>query len=195
MQSLILQSAQGGGAYLVLIVFVIFWVLYFYNAYSKMTNQHNALIEKREMESDPFDSSGAWDCMSSWIKDVKDKKVVIKEFNNAAQYSYVNGIVPYQLKSSFSRGNKNYKHSTSAWLNSGFRITVLTDKLISENELNRIGLSLLTNSKVVRFLITLGWDTLEVVNNKGENGIQWELTRWANDRDRKGHLDYAREKN
>ena len=179
MHNIVLQTAQGGGnALSILIVGLIVWlVFYYYN--KKMNNQLKKLRSPQNMDMDILESSNSWDCVSSWFKDIKDRKVIIREFNNAAQASYVNGKVPYQLKSSFSKGNKAYKHSTSAWLNSGFRIIVMTDQLVSEIELNKIGLSVLADSKVVRFLITLGWDTLEVVNNKGEIGIQWELSKWA----------------
>jgi hypothetical protein len=179
MHNIVLQTAQGGGnALSILIVGLIVWlVFYYYN--KKMNNQLKKLSSPQNMDMDILESSNSWDCVSSWFKDIKDRKVIIREFNNAAQASYVNGKVPYQLKSSFSKGNKAYKHSTSAWLNSGFRIIVMTDQLVSEIELNKIGLSVLADSKVVRFLITLGWDTLEVVNNKGEIGIQWELSKWA----------------
>lgn len=120
-----------------------------------------------------------WNSVSSWFKDVSDRKYVVREFNNEAKAAYINGSVPYQLKCCLSRGNKAYKHSTSAWLQSGFRIVVMTNELLSDDELNRIGLSVLADSKVVRMLITLGWDTLEVVCDKGEVGLQWKLTNFS----------------
>jgi hypothetical protein len=180
MHNIVLQTAQGqgGNVLLILIVCLLIWLAFYY--YNKKLNNHlNNLSSPKNVDMGNLESSNSWDCISSWFKDIKDRKVIIREFNNAAQASYVNGKVPFQLKSSFSKGNRAYKHSTSAWLNSGFRIIVMTDQLVSEIELNKIGLSVLADSKVVRFLITLGWDTLEVVNNKGEIGIQWELTKWA----------------
>ena len=132
MHNIVLQTAQGGGnALSILIVGLIVWlVFYYYN--KKMNNQLKKLRSPQNMDMDILESSNSWDCVSSWFKDIKDRKVIIREFNNAAQASYVNGKVPYQLKSSFSKGNKAYKHSTSAWLNSGFRIIVMTDQLVSE---------------------------------------------------------------
>ena len=120
-----------------------------------------------------------WSGITSWFQDVSDRKVLVREFNNAAKAAYINGSVPYQLKCGLSRGNKAYKHSTSAWLQSGIRIVVMTSDLLSDEELNRIGLSVLVDSKIVRMLITLGWDTLEVVCDKGEVGIQWKLTNFS----------------
>ena len=120
-----------------------------------------------------------WSIISSWFQDIADRKSVVCEFNNAAKAAYINGSVPYQLKCGLSRGNKAYKHSTSAWLQSGIRIVVMTSDLLSDEELNRIGLSVLADSKIVRMLITLGWDTLEVVCDKGEVGIQWKLTNFS----------------
>lgn len=121
----------------------------------------------------------AWSCISSWFKDVSDRKCVIREFNNAAKAAYINGSVPYQLRCGLSRGNKAYKHSTSSWLQSGIRIVIMTNELLSDEELNKIGLSILADSKIVRMLITLGWDTLEVVCDKGEVGLQWKLTSFS----------------
>lgn len=120
-----------------------------------------------------------WNNISAWFQDVADRKYVVHEFNNAAKTAYINGIVPYQLKCGLSRGNKAYKHSTSAWLQSGIRIVVMTNELLSDEELNKIGLSVLADSKIVRMLITLGWDTLEVVCDKGEVGLQWKLTNFS----------------
>jgi hypothetical protein len=55
----------------------------------------------------------------------------------------------------------------------------MTNELLSDDELNRIGLSVLADSKIVRMLITLGWDTLEVVCDKGDVGLQWKLTNFS----------------
>lgn len=179
MQRFLLLSDQEVGALFVLIFGLLIWlVFYLYNI--EINNKLKILSGKKDMGIDFAESSNSWECVSSWIKCVKDRKVIIQDFNNAAQASYINGQIPYQLKSSLSRGNKAYKHSTSAWLNTGFRISLMTDQLVSEMELNRIGLSVLANSKVVRSLITLGWDTLEVINNRGEIGVQWELTKFSN---------------
>ena len=183
MQFIFLQSAQGGGdVFLALIFIFLMFVVYYYYLDKRTNNQLKVKSGKDDMKMDFIESSNSWDCISTWFKDIKDRSVVISEFNNAAQISYVNGKVPYQLKSSKSRGEKLFKHSTSDWLNSGFRISILTDQLVSEKELNRIGLSVLADSKVVRFLITLGWDTLEVVNIKGKIGLHWQLSKWATER-------------
>ncbi len=182
MQIIFLQSAAGGGGIFLLIFLIILAVFVYYYCINKMNYQPKINSGGNDMGMDFIESSNSWDCISTWFKDNKDRTVVIDEFNNAAQISYVEGKVPYQLKSSKSRGEKKFKHSTSARLNSGFRISVLTDQLVSEKELNRIGLSILANSKLVRFLITLGWDTLEVVNIRGNNGLHWELSKWATER-------------
>ncbi len=50
---------------------------------------------------------------------------------------------------------------------------------LSDEELNRIGLSFLSNKEIVRMLITLGWDTLEVINYTGDVGFQWKLTNYS----------------
>ncbi len=126
-----------------------------------------------------IDMDNLWTGISSWFQDVSDRRIVVREFNNSAKAAYINGNFPYQLKCGLSRGNKVYRHSTSAWFHSGIRIVVMTNELLSDDELNRIGLSVLADSIIVRMLITLGWDTLEVICDKGEVGIQWRLTSFS----------------
>lgn len=179
MPNLVLQSAHSNEGVTIVIICILIWLAFYYN-YRKTNKQLKRLNNKKEKKYNQIDPSVSWDCISSWFQNVKDRKVVVREFNNAAQSSYIDGLVPYQLKSIISKGNKEYKHSTSAWLNSGFRIIVMTDNLLSDAELNMIGLSVLADSKIVRFLITQGWDTLEVININEESGIQWELAKWAN---------------
>ena len=157
-------------------------VYYFCLDIIRTNNQVKINSGEKDLEKGFVESSNSWDCITTWFKNIKNRSDVISEFNKAAQNSYIDGKVPYQLKSSKSRGEKKFKHSTSDWRNPGFRISILTDQSVSEKELNRIGLSVLADSKLVRFLITLGWDTLEVVDIKHKKGVHWELTRWATDR-------------
>jgi hypothetical protein len=46
-------------------------------------------------------------------------------------------------------------------------------------ELKEIGSVVLDNEELIRKLITLGWDTLEVHSNQGFNGLKWPLKDYA----------------
>lgn len=62
----------------------------------------------------------------------------------------------------------------------GFRIKALSGRPLKRNELIEIGLVVLNNEILVRKLISLGWDTLEVHANQGFNGAKWALKEYAN---------------
>ena len=42
-----------------------------------------------------------------------------------------------------------------------------------------IGKTILDNKELVRKLVALGWDTLEVHDVKGSNGCKWALEKYA----------------
>ena len=65
-------------------------------------------------------------------------------------------------------------------MNRGFRITALAGQALSKEEMVVIGKVVLNNSELVRRLIVLGWDTLEVQSDKGYFGCQWKLIDYAN---------------
>lgn len=113
--------------------------------------------------------------ITSWFQDVSNRKVVVSEFNNFAKSAYIAGAFPYLLNCSISRGNRAYKHSNSSFFYSGIRIVVKTSETLSDKELNLIGLSILHESRVVRLLITLGFDTLEVIKDNSNEGFRWKL--------------------
>lgn len=120
-----------------------------------------------------------WSGITSWFQDVSDRKVLVREFNNAAKAAYISGLVPCLVKCNVSKGYKPYKHSNSAFYFSGIRFTAQSNEIITEEELNILGLSILGDSRIVRLLITLGWDTLEVVSVKNDEGLRWCLTKFA----------------
>ena len=54
------------------------------------------------------------------------------------------------------------------------------DALDDAFEMIEVGKVVLDNEELVRKLIALGWDTLEVHDDKGFNGIKWPLKDFAN---------------
>lgn len=117
-----------------------------------------------------------WNTIVGWFRDRSDRAKLIDSFNKSAQDAYVSGATPAMLKASVSKGDSNYKHMFSKWLASGFRIKVFTGRQLTKDELKYIGCVVLDNEQLVRRLIVLGWDTLEIHGSEGVYGLKWRLT-------------------
>ncbi len=116
-----------------------------------------------------------WNRIIEWFNDRTERNKLIRSFNSSAREAFVNNIAPTLLKASISKGEQSYKHQFSAWLNTGFRIQAFTGKVLSKNEIISIGQVILTDNNLVRQLIVLGWDTLEIHGDKGSYGCRWQL--------------------
>lgn len=123
-----------------------------------------------------------WNKITAWFHDRSERAKLIAGFNEMSRESFVKGETPTVLKASSSRGCSAYKHEFSAWLNTGFRIQALSGRQLSKNEMDLIGLTILSDTTLVRRLIVLGWDTLEVCDNTGGFGCRWSLVEYANNR-------------
>jgi len=117
-----------------------------------------------------------WNNIVSWFKDLSERNRLINSFNNSARDAYVCGDAPAMLQASISRGNSNYKHDFSKWFSSGFRIKVFCGRQLTKEEIVFIGMSILSNQQLLRRLVVLGWDTLEIHGDKGAYGCQWKIT-------------------
>ena len=116
-----------------------------------------------------------WSTIVSWFHSVDKKIQILRQFNDAAEMAYVQGVVPTLLKAKFSKGNDNYKHQFSNWLSHGFRVEAFTGRQLSKNELVEIGNTILADPTLVRKLVVLGFDTLEVQCDSGQYGCMWQL--------------------
>jgi hypothetical protein len=56
---------------------------------------------------------------------------------------------------------------------SGFRIKVKSGRPLAKEELVAIGRIILYNNQLVRRIVVLGWDTLEVYDSASRKGVQW----------------------
>ena len=119
--------------------------------------------------------SNTWNTVLEWFKDRSERGRLIRSFNESAREAFVTGIAPTLLKSSISKGESSYKHQFSDWLNTGCRIQAFTGRQLSKNELIYIGQVILNDSTLVRKLIVLGWDTLEIHGDAGNYGCRWQL--------------------
>ncbi|MCE1169034.1 MAG: hypothetical protein LWX70_13165 [Sphingobacteriia bacterium] len=116
-----------------------------------------------------------WNNIIDWFRDRSERARLVRSFNDSAKNSFVSGIAPTLLKASISKGESSYKHQFSNWLNSGYRIQAFTGRVLSKNELIHIGNVILDDSVLVRRLIVLGFDTLEIHGDAGAYGCRWQL--------------------
>lgn len=124
--------------------------------------------------------ANTWNQVIEWFRDRSERNKLIRNFNEMARDAFISGNAPTALKASFSRGESSYKHEFSAWTNTGFRIQALAGRELSKDELMFIGNVVLSNEVLVRRLVVLGWDTLEIHADKGRYGCRWKLSDYAN---------------
>lgn len=119
--------------------------------------------------------ANTWNNIITWFKDRSERAKLIRSFNESARNAFVAGIAPTLLKASISRGDRSYRHQFSNWLNSGFRIQAFTGRALSKDEIIAIGNVILADDILIRKLVVLGWDTLEIHGDKGSYGCKWQL--------------------
>ena len=56
----------------------------------------------------------------------------------------------------------------------------MSGRALTKEELIEIGHAILENQELIRRLVALGWDTLEVQDIKGFYGVKWALKDFAN---------------
>lgn len=113
--------------------------------------------------------------IKEWFSDRNDRLKLIRDFNASARTTFVSGIAPTLLKAEMSKGCSDYKHQFSAWPNTGFRITAFSGRQLTKSEIKSIGETITNDDMLVRRLVVLGWDTLEVQGDEGTYGLRWQL--------------------
>lgn len=116
-----------------------------------------------------------WSRIVEWFQDRQDRKRLLLGFNKSAKEAFVNGFAPVILEARVSKGNRAYKHQFSDSFNSGFRIKAHAGYQLSRQDTINIGKVVLSNDLLVRRLVVLGFDTLEVHSDVGSHGCQWQL--------------------
>jgi len=115
-----------------------------------------------------------------WFGEMSERYSLIRDFNRSAKTSFIAGNAPTLLEGKITNGESANRHAFSKWLGGGFRIKALTGRALERSELIEIGRVILDNEELVRKLIALGWDTLEVHDNAGYHGLKWALKDHAN---------------
>lgn len=121
-----------------------------------------------------------WYKITAWFEDCSERAKLIKSFNDLAKESFVSGATPTVLKASSSKGVAKNKHIFSSFFNTGFRIQALSGRTLTKSEMEIIGKIILSDKTLVRKLMVLGWDTLEVHDNSSRYGCRWCLADYAN---------------
>ncbi len=121
-----------------------------------------------------------WNRITEWFADVKERNSVIRDFNRAARNAFISGYATSLLECKVTIGCFDFRHAFSKWMAGGFRIKVLSGKALSRDELIEIGSTVLLNDELVRKLVALGWDTLEIHDDTGIIGLKWELKKFTN---------------
>jgi hypothetical protein len=118
--------------------------------------------------------------ISDWFGEMGERYKLVRDFNKAAKNAYISGFAPTLLEVKITSGESEYRHAFSKWMSGGFRIKALSGRALNKSELIEVGRVVLDNDELVRKLISLGWDTLEVHDNAGYNGYKWKLMEFSN---------------
>ncbi len=118
--------------------------------------------------------------VADWFGEMYERYQLVRNFNKSAKSSFIAGEAPTLLEAKITTGEKAYRHEFSKFMGGGFRIKALSGRAMTKNELMEVGKVVLDHENLVRKLISLGWDTLEVHDNKGFTGYKWSLKEYAN---------------
>jgi len=113
--------------------------------------------------------------IQDWFNDFSERRRLVRNFNLSARQAFVANQAPTLLEATISIGDSAYRHAFSKFMAGGFRIKALSGRPLARHEMVSISEVVLNNQELVRKLISLGWDTLEVHDNSGYNGIKYKL--------------------
>lgn len=118
--------------------------------------------------------------LADWFGEMRERYQLVRDFNKAGKHAFISGIAPTLIEAKVTRGDSSYRHEFSKFFDGGFRIKALSGKALSRSEMIELGRVILDNKSLVRKLVALGWDTLEVHDDTGYNGCKWPLKDHAN---------------
>jgi hypothetical protein len=117
-----------------------------------------------------------WYKIIGWFSSMSERNRCVNDFNEASKYAFISNVVPVYLRAEISRGNRTYKHSMSNFFFSGFRIKTLSGRTMTMAEIEAVGFVIHSNQTLMRKLVTLGFDTLEICDPSGVKVKDWKLT-------------------
>ena len=107
-----------------------------------------------------------WNFITEWFDNKLEKRELVREFNFRASRAWDYGEAPTLLQARISWGDSQNKHSFSD-VRSGFRIKAVTGGLLGLDQCTVIGMLIMSDQELVRKLIRVGFDTLEVFGTSG----------------------------
>ncbi len=110
--------------------------------------------------------------IADWFGEMAERNKLVRDFNKAAKNAFIAGISPTLLETKITLGESAFRHAFSKFLGGGFRIKALSGRPMEKSELIEVGKVVLDNEELVRKLISLGWDTLEVHDSQGFRGCK-----------------------
>ncbi len=113
--------------------------------------------------------------VTQWFSDLSSRQKMLKSFNDMAKAAYVSGVTHFMFKASITRGKSEYKHQFSNVLFSGLKILAFNNGRFSREDVMVIGLAILANRSLVRRMMLLGWDTLEICCDNSPVKYQWPI--------------------
>jgi hypothetical protein len=117
--------------------------------------------------------------IADWFGEMSERYKLIRDFNKAAKDSFISGQAGTLLEAKITWGESSYRHAFSKFMGGGFRIKALSGRPMAKHELIEVGKVIIDNEPLVRKLVSLGWDTLEVHDNHGVSGCKWALKEYA----------------
>ena len=120
-----------------------------------------------------------WYRLIDWFNDLQERRSTVTSFNKSARNAFISNHAPTLLEARTTIGSSEFRHEFSKFMGGGFRIKALSGKPLQKSELIEIGKVVIDNVELVRKLVALGWDTLEVHDDTGFQGCKWELKKFA----------------
>ena len=114
-----------------------------------------------------------WNRIIDWFRDMSERRKLIMGWNYNARQAYIEGFIPLLLEASISKGNGGFRHEMSSWFQTGFRLKSIVP--LKKDDMLDIGRVILGNNILVRQLVVLGFDTLEIYDETTRKGVQWAL--------------------
>ena len=116
-----------------------------------------------------------WYKILQFFQDGRERSAIILGFNHSSREAFISGVMPVMLEAGVSRGEPMYRHQYSRWMRSGFRIKAFSGAQLTRQDIITLGKVILDDPILVRRLVVLGFDTLEVHCDVGQYGCKWQL--------------------
>jgi len=114
-----------------------------------------------------------------FLYEFRERKALITSFNEIAHMTFVSGNSDRLLRAKSTIGDTNYKHSMSRFFMSGFRIEIRNGSSVSSDEILLIGKIFTSNKHLLRQLMALGYDTLEVYAKDSNKYRNFNISGYA----------------